>query len=282
MRYISLLSLPRIKFAHSYEATDYDVCLRKVNQCIEITYLSAGSMTLSDGNEQHHADTGDVLCNLYGSDLRVISHGFHAHRTVCFSVDFCQSEGGTGEAALLPVVTPACERGQECFRLITEIIRIHTLYPEDSLRCSGLFLQLLGEMNIINRSADAPGKEYLYVKRAKKYIYDRLGLPIHQRDVAQHLGITPEYLCAVFKKSEGIPLMRFVNTAKLTSIRSLMEKERLSLAQASLLYGYTDPNYVSRLYKQYFHINITDAVQRYPYAHLDKYKIQLPTKNNKP
>ena len=78
-----------------------------------------------------------------------------------------------------------------------------------------------------------------------------------QRDIAAHLGITPEYLCSIFKKSEGVSIMHFINTVKLTSIRSLMEKDGLTLAQAAHLYGYADPNYVSRLHKQYFHINIT-------------------------
>jgi AraC-like DNA-binding protein len=126
---------------------------------------------------------------------------------------------------------------------------------------------LLSELNRINRSTAALNKGYLYASRAKRYIYGHLNLPIQQRDVAAHLGITPEYLCAVFKKSEGISVMRFINTVKLSRIRSLMEKEGLTLAQAAQRYGYADPNYVSRLYKQYFHINITDAVQRYPYVH---------------
>ena len=148
-----------------------------------------------------------------------------------------------------------------------EIARVHSLYPGDELYCGGLFLMLLSELNRINRSTAALNKGYLYASRAKRYIYGHLNLPIRQRDVAAHLGITPEYLCAVFKKSEGISVMRFINTAKLTSIRSVMEKEGISLLHASQRYGFTDPNYVSRLYKQYFHINITDAVQRYPYIH---------------
>ncbi|MBQ7338129.1 MAG: helix-turn-helix domain-containing protein [Clostridia bacterium] len=278
MRYITISSLPSIRFAHSYQAPSYVRRLHQDNRPIEILYVTKGYLDMTYGEEHYVANEGDILCILYESDPHMFCAGFHSHRTVGFSIDYTMSDVDTPGALLLPEVTHASPQSEECLRLMLEISRFYSLHPEETLQCSGLFLQLLCEVSNINRSAAALNKEYLYVKRAKKYVYDRISVPIHQRDVAAHLGITPEYLCAIFKKSEGIPLMRFVNTAKLTSIRSLMEKEGLTLAQASLLYGYADPNYVSRLYKQYFHINITDAVQRYPYTHHDRYKIQLPSK----
>ena len=53
-------------------------------------------------------------------------------------------------------------------------------------------------------------------------------------------------------------LITFVNQAKLSRIRTEMERENLRLYEASMRYGYQDPNYVSRLYKRYFGKNITD------------------------
>jgi AraC-like DNA-binding protein len=267
MQYFSVSSLPRIRFAHTHEADSYDVCLHKFNHTVEITYLNSGTLTLVGGGNEYTVNAGDIICNLYREDLQVRSDGFHAHRTVCFSVELSPSAPDAPDALAIPVVTAACDRSDECLHLIREIIRIHTLYPQDHLRCSGLFLELLNELGNINRHAENNTGEFRYVKGSKKYVYEHIHHAIHQRDVAAHLGITPEYLCAIFKKSEGMTLMHFINTVKLSSIRSLMEKEGLTLSQAAQRYGYADPNYVSRLYKQYFHINITDAVQRYPYVH---------------
>lgn len=267
MQCFSVCSLPRIRFAHTHEADSYDVCLHKFNQTIEITYLVSGTLTLNYGAQQYNVNAGDIICNLYREDMKVHSNQFHSHRTVCFSLELSPCTPDVPDSLTIPVVTAACERSDKCLHLIREIIRIHTLYPQDHLRCSGLFLELLNELGNINRHAEKNTGEFRYVKGAKKYTYEHIHLPIHQRDVAAHLGITPEYLCAIFKKSEGLTLMRFINTVKLSRIRSLMEKEGLTLAQAAQRYGYADPNYVSRLYKQYFHINITDAVQRYPYIH---------------
>ena len=267
MRYITVTGLPSIRFAHSYEHPVYDRILHQDGRPIEILYVTEGYLEMYYEGEVHVAHKGDILCMLYESDPVMHSAAYHTHRTVGFSIGYAKSETDSPGALLLPCVTPACPQSEECLRLMLEIARVHSLYPGDELYSGGLFLQLLSELNRINRSATAQNREYLYASRAKRFIYGHLSRPIHQRDVAAHLGITPEYLCAIFKKSKGMTLMHFINTVKLTSIRSLMEKEGLTLAQAAPLYGYTDANYVSRLYKQYFHINITDAVQRYPYIH---------------
>ena len=82
--------------------------------------------------------------------------------------------------------------------------------------------------------------------------------PILQKEVAAHLLITPEYLCNIFKKATGESLIKFINSVKLTKIRALILHENLKLNQAAILYGYSDPNYVSKLYKKYYGHNITD------------------------
>ena len=68
----------------------------------------------------------------------------------------------------------------------------------------------------------------------------------------------------VFKKTEGISFQKYVNFEKLEAIKNLMEKEHVHLYEAAALFGYTDPNYVSRLFKKYYGYNITDKQNRHP------------------
>ena len=56
-----------------------------------------------------------------------------------------------------------------------------------------------------------------------------------------------------------ISLIKYVNTLKLKGVYALMKKEGFRLYEASAAYGYSDPNYVSTLYKRMFGQNITDA-----------------------
>ena len=53
-------------------------------------------------------------------------------------------------------------------------------------------------------------------------------------------------------------MMQYINRLKLENIKVLMEHTHLHLYEAAALYGYSDPNYVSRLYKRLFGHNITD------------------------
>ena len=134
------------------------------------------------------------------------------------------------------------------------------LTQEKKWGLTGLFLQVMEEYShIARRLYDRDFPAYSpYVNRAKEYVYQNLQYPISEKEVAAHLGITPEYLCAVFKRANDMSLITFVNQAKLTRIRTEMEQENLRLYEAARRYGYTDANYVSRLYKRYFGKNITD------------------------
>ena len=126
------------------------------------------------------------------------------------------------------------------------------------MRVAGLFLQIAGELLSDETGTDVSPGDRLYAGRAKNYIYEHINEPISQRDVAKHLGISPEYLCYVFRRSEGRSLIRFSNELKLENIRDLIATKGLTLSKAAVQYGYSDPNYVSRLYKKYFNKNITD------------------------
>ncbi len=50
---------------------------------------------------------------------------------------------------------------------------------------------------------------------------------------------------------------------KLKGVQNLIEKNRMKLYEAAADFGYTDPNYVSALYKRIFGRNIT-AMPRHP------------------
>jgi AraC-like DNA-binding protein len=160
----------------------------------------------------------------------------------------------------LPLITRAKDKLRDAESIIERLINDPLPYQESPTRGAIKFLDLLYEIDRCNRKGRElviPG-EALYTQRAKRYIREHLREPICQSKVAEHLSITPEYLCAVFKKTEGISLIRYVNTAKLSAICSLIEKEHMKLCEAAALFGYSDPNYVSRLFKKYYGYNITD------------------------
>lgn len=142
METIRILSLPEIAFAHEYGDTIYRNDLPAKTNCIEVTYIAEGTITLSRDNTESTARRNYVLCNLSRAPLRVTGDTPHKHRTVCFFVGFADAEKDENGALCLPLVTEAAKTGK-IRALIDEIISTHTLYGESKCILSGLFLQIL-------------------------------------------------------------------------------------------------------------------------------------------
>ena len=260
MSFLNLHGLPTLRFAHRFCAEEYHARIPAHLGRIEISVITAGGFVVTQNGRSYSAREGDIICNFYENTMTVDADAPHCHHTVCALVDFDL----TAEVAL-PTVLSGEERGGTCRALIDEIIRSVALRPENTLKTAGLFLQLLGEVErcYTQGTQNATPGEYRYVRQAKRYIFEHISEPIRQSEIAAQLGITPEYLCNVFKKSEHCALMRFVNEVKLAQIRAMMESKDIPLHQAALQYGYADPNYVSRLYKKYYGCSITDAVREH-------------------
>lgn len=262
MKYIEPLGIPEIQFAHICGADCYEATLPARPSTLEVTYINRGSLCLEQSGTACEARENDIICNFYQSDLHVYSSGFHRHHTVCFHVSFGEARD-SGVPGLrihhLPLLLSAANTSR-ARELIDRIIEENTLWPQNRLSCAGMFLALLEALDHALNPPESRGRESISVAKAKKYIFTNLGFPIHQRDIANHLGISPQYLCDIFKKAEGMPLMTYINRMKLDKIRQLMANERMHLKNAAAIYGYGDPNYVSRIYKKYYGKNITDGL----------------------
>lgn len=256
---IEILGLPEIEEAHIFSTPKYDNLLPKKGGCIEVSYIAEGELCFDGDDSSKILHRFDIACTFRTVEHRVTSDAFHEHHTVCFRMPYRESEGN--KVVALPYAL-RFDAISEAHRLIDEIIRIYTLYPDRSNLISGLILQLLDEINEQSKKVEFSQSDVasLYVYKAKAYIYNNLTRPITQREVAEKLNITPEYFSSIFKAACGLTPMRFINRIKLMKIRMLMERERMKLYEAAEQYGFSDPNYVSKLYKKLFGQNITDSI----------------------
>ena len=260
MRYIQFKNLPQFIFAHIYRADNYHTILAPNKNQIEISYIAKGNLICTQNNQTFEAKQNDIICNTFLSPTKIHAANFHEHHTVCFSIPFSSDGSQNEELVCLPNITHSAEDGNRILSCIDEIIRQSTINANHKLTCIGLFFRLIDLIDECNRkkSSSVRYSDFQYVEKAKKYIFEHLNAHIEQKEVAKYLGISPEYLCSVFKNAEGVSLITFINRIKLEKIQVLIKKEKLKLYQAAELYGYADPNYVSRLYKKYFHKNITE------------------------
>ncbi len=265
--FIHLTGLPQIVFAHTFAANNYHTAFKPTSHTtpfVEITYVAEGELTCTvNGGAPLIVPQNSIFCNCYLHPVTITAPAHHTHHTVGFYLPFVPLDADAEEALCLPLVMQTHEQ-RHIHALIDEIILTHTMHTKSLYFGMGLILQLLATIDRRAREADEviPYGQRRYIKATKAYIFDHLQEPIRQADIAEHLGISPVYLCRIFKNSEGMPIMQFINRIKLEQIRQLMKNNGLTLSQASELYGFSDPNYVSHLHKKYFGFNITDMKWR--------------------
>ena len=259
MKTIEVKTLPQVRFAHSYHAAAYYNSFPISEDRMEITFVAEGSVCVECNGKKYVAQKGDILCIPYSPyQIIVKSSAYHEHHTVQAAFQWVLQDDTEG--LYLPIVTPAHYNTKNAANLIEQLICNQLLFKDSPTRGAIVFLDLLYEIHQCNKRGEKLNVrgEALYTKRAKKYVQDNIHLPITQKSVAKHLAISPEYLCTIFKQNEGMTFMKYVNTEKLEAIKNLMEKEHLFLYEAATLFGYNDPNYVSRLFKKYYGYNITN------------------------
>ena len=256
--------MPELYFAHSFEAEQYRNKFPAVNDRIEVSYISRGSCTLFVDGVSYELKQGDITCNLFHSPYSVESIDYHCHHTVCAFAQYSFADIPLN-GLCLPHVVPHTKYDDQIRKCIDDFVYSPQAYEYSKTKTSGMFLDLLCRIDEAARSYDSLKSQSAInlIQKAKKYIYSNIHIPMTQREIAEHLTISPEYLCSIFRKNEGITVMKYINTVKLRNIKTLMMEKNLKLYEAAAAYGYTDPNYVSALYKKIFGHNITDTPNSY-------------------
>ena len=94
--------------------------------------------------------------------------------------------------------------------------------------------------------------------RAKAFISENIDKRLTVSDVATAIGVSKNYLTNVFSATEGVPLMEYINRSKLSYMMLLIQRYGYTLAQAGKHVGFSDVNYISRIFKRYYGMTVTE------------------------
>ena len=258
MKTIDVFSLPQIEHALIFSCNKRHKLFKVEENNIEILYVSSGELHIEINGEHIAAKQNDIVCVPLDRAGTVWSDDFYSHHTVCVHVDYRYSDSPLGGLYLPPLI-PCRKETLEIRELIDSFITGPYYYEESNAKLVYQILLLLTKIDeCCRKNADVHiPKPHLIAENAKKYIHRHIYEPIKSAQIADHLGISPTYLSTVFREAQGCTLMQYINTVKLEAISRLMKKEHVKLYEAAALFGYNDPNYVSRLYKKLFRENIT-------------------------
>ncbi len=196
-------------------------------------------------------------------------HQLHRHTSAEFLIQSHVSMVNTcppptGHTVTLPLYIPASAENSEIFNLIRSIARAKTAQLERSY-----FEECADFMTLIHKLAErvqqcqadtdliSPGNRRHCI-RAKAFISENISRRLTVSDVANAIGVSKNYLTNVFSSTEGVPLMEYINRSKLSYMIVLIRRYGYTLAQAGKHVGFTDVNYISRIFKRYYGMTVTE------------------------
>ncbi|MFA9379557.1 MAG: response regulator [Acetanaerobacterium sp.] len=85
---------------------------------------------------------------------------------------------------------------------------------------------------------------------AKAYIEAHYSENITLLDIADHVFVTKNYLCNVFKKEMGITVLSYLVKMRIEKTKELLQNSELKMYEISTMVGYPDYVYFSQLFKR--------------------------------
>lgn len=281
---LKIVSFERIAFAQSLATTNYKYNLQNIGYglygqapanggILEIGFVEQNPIVLKGPDGDILIEENCIFIIPPGSVFSVgcLNEGFHRHTTVEFLIrgktqpaeEFAAPSGKT---VTLPLIIPPSAGSSEVFSLIRSITCNHTTSFKRSYfeECAD-FMLLIHKLCALVQSANfgsviSPGNRR-YCERAKAYVSENIARRLTVADVASAVGISKNYLTNIFSSSEGLPLMEYINRRKLSYMIELIRRYGYTLAQAGEHVGFADANYVSRIFKRYYGMTLTEYKQ---------------------
>lgn len=265
MEHEKLFSSPEILHAHTFRTVKHDITFDVNSGYLEITYLKYGRVRFLYGDTILDCSEGDVFCNPFDRFSRITADSPHEHHT--FGIRFSTDRGIP--FSVPPKISDPVS-ATKIAKIIDQIILFYNDSPRNELRLTSLIYAALDLANDASRQDVyfkrniTPGDLH-YVEQIKRFIVENIDCKISLSDIAERIGITPEYLCTIFRKVTGKTIVQHLNLVKLDKIRSLVQNTGVSLKTAGEAVSLFDVNYISRMFRKYYGISFSELRRKEPF-----------------
>ena len=136
----------------------------------------------------------------------------------------------------------SCERDQELYSIVRDMMEHNTFGVADDLRRNGqlgVFLSILAQSaGVVAKDEEDKGNQY--VKKAVSFIQSNYCNPIKVTDVADYVCINRSYLYTLFQNYLGMSPQQFLTTFRITKARELLDSTSYPIESIALSCGYRD------------------------------------------
>ena len=108
-----------------------------------------------------------------------------------------------------------------------------------------LLKQILSQIN----NLDNKGR---IIFDTEKYILENYDNDLSIQKIADHVFITPTYLCHLYKTKTGRTINQFILEVKMNKSRKLITETNMKIKEISEKMGYSNQNYFTRTFTKYF------------------------------
>ena len=267
--------LPETVWACKTEVNDYSWQNRNPDNVIEFSICSADDRTVQIEGKPTVSLQGTAVSCLVGNtkissyaktgvNVEIASIAVEFPSLVVEQREFEESDFQNNNVLLLPILLEKLPQ-KTLSEIEYQFHRYIHAYMEHSassqMLCRSIVFDLLYRMDGLARREFVIKKDkytYYYVKKADSMIESRYAERLTLQQIAKELGITPNYLSAIYKSSMGIGFSDRLYEVRIKKVKELLLTEKLSSSEIAERVGLGDKSNLRKRFKQYFGVSMRE------------------------
>jgi len=115
----------------------------------------------------------------------------------------------------------------------------------------------------IDNSVDGSDETIHLVRSAERIIRERFFEQIGVAQIADELGVTPNYLSTLFKKYTNMTFTKHITDIRMAKALEILKEPGKSVKDVTVLIGYSSSRHFARLFREYYDISPSEYIARY-------------------
>nr|HML49244.1 helix-turn-helix domain-containing protein [Clostridia bacterium] len=108
-------------------------------------------------------------------------------------------------------------------------------------------LQAVFDRLVDNAMLSHGGKAAIF--NAMHYIWNHVGGDLSLKTIAEHVYLSPTYLCALFKNVTGQTINQYIQMTRVERAQKLLEETELSMSEIAQTVGYQNMRYFAKVFQ---------------------------------
>ena len=268
-------SMPIPAWACKTSVDRYDWKNTNKSNMIEFALCKASCRTVEIVNREPILLSGKSLTCILG-DREIKSHAADGVNVEIVSVtvvfdeltykaeELCEQDLNEKDVLLLPFTISELpmqnwmEIENVMYRFISENVKNDA---SSKMVCASLIYELLAVLDrLVRKQLKVKREKYTnyYVLKADSILVKRYGEKLTLKSVSKELGITPNYLSAIYKNCIGVGFSDRLCEIRMKKAETLVLEGALSASDIAQAVGFDDESHLRRRFKQYFGISLKE------------------------